>query len=203
MESGQPNQSEIFTTHVQTYGILDPSRTLVHPLWRTPLGCDIFDRLGISQPSLTTPLTPVVTSTITTSSNLFLVHPMGQIGNIVAISGQVSSGIGLVLPSQLNNAMMIVQTIPFQVGISSTSQNLIGTLLLPREGQSIPPKYNALSGKIPNPTHISLGVSNPPGGQSGQHLFGSQFFVGTQIPVGWKPLVGGQNLVMGQPFTGS
>jgi hypothetical protein len=146
MESGQPNQSEGFTTPVQTSGISDPSRTLVHPLWRTPSGHDIFDRLGISQPSFTTPLTPVVTSTITTSSNLFLGHPVGKIGNIVAISSQVSSGTGLVLPSQLNSAMTIAQTLPFQASSLRHLKISLEHSLLPREGQSLPPRYNALSG---------------------------------------------------------
>jgi hypothetical protein len=121
MESGKPNKSEGFIAPIQTSGILDPSRTPVPPRWRTPSGHDIFDELGVIQPSFTTPLTPVVTSTITTSSTIFLVHPMGQIGNIAAISDQVSSGTCLFLPNQLNSTMTITQTIPFQDGSSSTS----------------------------------------------------------------------------------
>jgi hypothetical protein len=90
-------------------------------LYGEPSRHDIFYSLGISQPSFTTPLTTVVTSTVTTSSNLFIGHYVGQIGNTVAISSQVSSGISLFLPSQLNSCMMIAQTPPYQVSSSSTS----------------------------------------------------------------------------------
>jgi len=86
MESVKPDQSEGFTTPIQTSRISYPNRTLFLPLWKTPLGRDIFDKLGISQPYFTPPLTHVVTSTVTTSSHLFVGHHVGQIGNIVAIS---------------------------------------------------------------------------------------------------------------------
>jgi hypothetical protein len=125
--------------------------------------------LGINQPSFTTPLTHVVTSTITASSNIFLGHIVGKICNNTTISSQLSSGTGHFLPSHLNSAMTIAQTLPFQDSIYYTSQNLIGTPLLPREGQSLPPVYSFVSGRVPNPTHISLGLSNPPGGKSCQH----------------------------------
>jgi hypothetical protein len=114
---------------------------------------------------------------------------MGQICNTTTILGQVSSGISLFLPIQLNKAMTISKTLPFQASNSSTSQ-------------SLPPRYNALSGRIPISTRISLGASNPPGGPSSLHPYGSHFYVGTQVPIGGKPLVGGQNYIMGQPFTG-
>jgi hypothetical protein len=131
MEAGQPGPSEGFTTPVQTFVILDPSRTLVRPLWRTPSGRDIFDRLGIIQPSFTTPLTPVVNIAVTMSSNLFLDHFVGKIGNIVAISGHVSSGTSLFLPSQLNGTMKIVQTLPFNlVALRHLSHFLPNIMLL-------------------------------------------------------------------------
>jgi hypothetical protein len=70
---------------------------------------------------------------------------VGKIGNTTVIPSEVSSGIGLVLPSQLNSAMTIEKTIPFQAIISLKYHNLIGASLLPREGQSLPPRYNDIS----------------------------------------------------------
>jgi hypothetical protein len=61
MESKQLNISEGYTTPAHTR-MVDPSQTHVHPIWKTPLGHDIFEKFNLNRPFYAPPHTHVVTS---------------------------------------------------------------------------------------------------------------------------------------------
>jgi hypothetical protein len=62
MESEQLNTSEVYTTPFHTTGMVDPSQTHVLPIWKTPLGHDLFEKFNLNRPFYAPPHTPVTTN---------------------------------------------------------------------------------------------------------------------------------------------
>jgi hypothetical protein len=53
MEPRQPNFNEEYTTPVRSTEMVDPQQTLVHPIWRTPSGRDLYEKIILVDHSLT------------------------------------------------------------------------------------------------------------------------------------------------------
>jgi hypothetical protein len=162
VESGvdePPFPSEAFRSPVQTFGTFNPSSIPVHSLWRTPLGHDIFYKLGMSPNQPTSPHVPFTSIAYTVPPN----HFTGTTSNIATISNPLLVGTHTILPSKFTSSTLIPQVSPFSVGSLVTIQSPIGTPLSSRPNPSLTSGYNSTSGFIPNPMHgLPRGPSFPP-----------------------------------------
>jgi hypothetical protein len=178
-----PFHSESFRTPVHTYGIFNLSSVPVCSFWRTPSRHDIFDRLGMSPNQPTSSYVPITSTAYTVPLN----HFNGTTSNFVTASELLLVGTHTILPLQFTSSTTVPQVAHFSTGSSGTIQALIGTPLPLRSNPSLPPRYNALSSSIPNPTQGPSGGPSlfiPPG-----YKYASSF-----VPTSSQVLPGGASL---------
>jgi hypothetical protein len=58
MESTQPNFNNEYMNHVHSTGMVNPQKNPIRSIWRTPSGCDLYERFNFIQPPFD-PLTSV------------------------------------------------------------------------------------------------------------------------------------------------
>jgi hypothetical protein len=102
-------RSESFITPIQNSRIFNPSSIPFCSLWRTPLGRDIFDKLGMSPNQPTSPQVLVTSTSYTVPPNNF----NGKTSNIDKVSDLLLVGTHTILPSQFTNSTIVPQVVPF------------------------------------------------------------------------------------------
>jgi hypothetical protein len=78
MEPEQPNLNEEFTTPVRSTEMVDPHQTHVHPIWRTPSGRDLYEKINFSRPLFNPPHTSVTTGADAGPSSQYTDHPVDK-----------------------------------------------------------------------------------------------------------------------------